>query len=97
MSEERGADGYVEGVLQPDNRTRRSAEGFIMREMAARDVESDVTAVLLVPNLKSLAKFNVKNSELWIWMKEKTFLRTSREGKKVKARKLSSVWRKVDY
>lgn len=96
MSEERGADGYVEGVLQPDNRTRRSAEGFIMREIAAQDVES-VTAVLLVPILKSLAKFNIKNSELWIWMKEKTFLRTSREGKKVKARKLSSVWRKVDY
>lgn len=96
MSEEYGADGYVEGVLQPENRTGRSAKGFVVSEIAARDVGSDVTAMLLVPNSKSLSKFNINNTELWIWLKEKTFCRTSREAKKVKARRLSFVWRKVD-
>lgn len=91
MSEEHGADGYVEGVLQPEHRTGRSAKRFVVSEIAARDVGSDVTAMLPVPNLKSLRKFNIINTELWIWMKEKTFFRISRESKKVKDRKLSFV------
>lgn len=55
MSKEREADGYVEGVLQAENRTGRSAKGFVISEIAAQGVRSDVTAMLLVPNLKFLS------------------------------------------
>lgn len=86
----------MEGVLQPENRTGRSAKGFVVSEIAAQDVGSDVTAVLLVPNPKSLSKFNINNTQLWIWMKEKASFRTSRGDKKVKARKLYFVWKEVE-